>query len=1245
MSVMSLSAYHDYLQSLKGIESQTISLKRLYQNGQRSCVPPYLGAGCLQLLKKHRIYFVMRTIVNLAIESFLRHSVDETILTLAGILQKWTILLDASIDTLLQHGQLNKLAWALLRKSTQVHCKLIESMFLVVASEPMMNAFHTGDLALYDDLAVKIFRSDMFWERFPSGLELLKHLGNLYSKANSFHSSIYRDIRLHLHHNDRMENKGENLNPYQHNLSAECACTTFFYSVFKHVALNVWNVTAKLQHQQTLQDTHLFGNDTDSQARLHSMDLASIWTEFSLPNPSSDDFDLTWLLECIEASIPLQTHLASMSQPKEDSVDSSFRKSLKSGSSFLKDVQIQADPLDYFVPHIIYAARQYTVSQSKLAAKESKSTKLEKTLQALNEPSVSATRVSIADLPATGPMPRSLRAPQPQLVATESTEKVLSTNVRKPSENANPSAERSSTATESRVTVSHLTGIEKQVDAELIQAAKEALLAKYQRLQANVDRRKAKAIWQVRRLKRLKPAREALEILYSEPNSEYFLNVIVSPKQQRPRQLDESVIGSTDEVINSSNNGSFINTSASDLITSSAIKKRSKKAKISESGEFESKEVFTPRRVRKGNNSSSMNDLLSPRGSTDSLSLSSKGSSIVTAQMKVRSRSGQSKIKGNNIGESHTFGNVANPSEKSEQPLFIKTSTIATATAAADDKSVVAQIDRAIDDIKPFQDHSQDKAEDESDHETNYPPIAPYLPPLVVMPSTSPPLPVTLKNSTTGNVPEDAMLHQLRRSLQVLGMEEALVGEDFLQRLCASLPVAVLLMGIADEHLVLQSSPASSDYSAQSTSLLSNVPTHVHSVEDILSFVLHQNTRRRYQGFVSFFQSLFLATKASELRLFKRTSRRLALQVVHHHGLIPHLLAVQEFFLMSPHRSSSFLLDVCLHLVERAWQRLQRHVPGNEDLWSNMALTAALRDAAPRLPRDLAALFKNARYYFRSPPKGAKVSSALESGAAGDSDSYFTAQQMANLYLPLFSKHRLLHLVIDYRTPSDLQPFFTPEIMQQIACFTQRYLEIGQLLAAYRILSIETRRSVTGVVVPHSMHLLVFELQQVLHALLRYLNDRHLTLTRRFHLQLTQHLTSSSPGIHRLLQYTHAYAAELQAASLLPLSSERHLVTRDFTEYALTSGVLLRICVEQIVHECRLFGMALLQYLLPSKSFVDADVPDKTTVQEKVQQVLTSLRTSHAKIRDYRDHIDVLSFDLYEEGIKDHVQCLRQYLV
>eukprot|EP01033_Poteriospumella_lacustris_P000736 gene736-520_t len=898
------------------------------------------------------------------------------------------------------------------------------------------------------------------------------------------------------------------------------------------------------------------------------------------------------LLESLEAGAPVQQQAARI-KPQQSWI-----------SSILDPTMTLANPTDFFPPEIIREAEVLTSSTAtyRLSSKRDRlQADMNKSLLELTTPFSSTQTVNLHHLPATLPMPRSLKQKEVVLQEDEalrnreiSAAESIAIAVKASSKDRDSTTMPTEDTTEDNVIATSPLGTEKILERNQVEDAKKALQDKYERLQAAVERRKAKAVWQIRRLKRIKRARKQLAGLYSNPKCPLFL--YMSAEQQSIAATPQESSESHKEIAAIENGESRAST------------KRERKS-----------------RPPKGSSSESMAAILqtqSPAVSTG-IAMDTTMTDTTAPSSSASASASESTV-------------VVTSSTKSALPDSISNAAELPITATTTESVVPI--------ASPPESPSKRALANESPVSiaTEFPPIPAYQP-MIALESIQPE--DNLIPPKTNKGVSETLIGRFRASLRVFGLEEAMVTEQFMQQLSSSLPVSLLLTALAHEVVDI-SAITSVQQSAMMQSLhLLSKSREAFSMDGVLHCILSHRVMPRYGGFVSYFQGLSLAIYAREMAQFNSANAALARRMVLKHDLVTYLSAMQEFFLMSPTRCSSFLFDACIYLVEQAWQRItaapvayrrnndQRGRPllpqhQEEDLWSNVAFTEALRDASSRLHSRVHGLFRSARYYFQRHTTDV------------DEDRYFRALSETHALWPLVANHRLHSLVIDFQVPPALRVFFSKRMLSLVSTYTRRYLEIAQLMAVYRIISIEMRRS------PKLMdkrqegarllHLQLFEMLHVVQSFLRYFNDRHMTLTRRYFQGMQEQATD---GLHRLLQLTQGYAADLHRASFYGTSTERGMQTLDFADFSLNSAVMLRICVDKILQEIRLFGVYILSYLRD-----DGQGRDEAEAMMTDKKNTANMLACGGNIRMLRHHLGLLCEAIVEPEMKDHVRCLKYYL-
>lgn len=1177
----------DLLHAVKGVESSSICLDDPYRH-TRVLVKQ---TGWHGYIEQFREVFIMRHFINVAVDSLLGSSTDELILLLANTMKVWLSMIDSSIDAHISKAN-GYYAVARVIQSTSTQIGLTKTLFFVVANDSLLNAYERGTLREFDYLALRVYCSQDYWHRFPAGYDLVQHLGNLFKIAYESCQGIFCLPTLQLFP------AATGATP---RISVEFARYLMLHNIFHQVSDPL---LLGGNQANRLCDPSAIPLENDQEVNLRGIDLRLLWSKILLSPSSINDNEISSLLESLEAGAPVQQQAARI-------------KAQQSWiSSILDPTMTLANPTDFFPPEIIREAEVLTSSTTtyRISSKRARlQADMSKSLLELTTPFSSAQMVNLHHLPATLPLPRSLKPKEDVVQEDEalrnrelSAAESIAMAVKASSKDRESSTTATADTTEDNVITTLPLGAEKVLERGQAEDAKKALQEKYERLQAAVERRKAKAVWQIRRLKRIKKARKQLAGIYSNPNCPLFLYLSV----------EQQSISATPQESSDSNSKT---TTALDIDEPRSSAKREKKS-----------------RPPKGSSSESMAAVLQaqPSAVTTGIAMDTKTMDTKTTDATTPS---SSSTESNAVVTSSTSSLLPNShSSVAEIPMITSVAEIPMITATTTESVVPIS--------SPPESPSKKVLTNESPVSiaTEFPPIPAYQP-MIALESIQPE--DNLIPPKTSKGVSETLIGRFRASLRVFGLEEAMVTEQFMQQLSSSLPVSLLLTALAHEVVDISTiTPIQQAAIMQSLQLLSK-SHESFSLDGVLHCILSHSVMPRYGGFVSYFQGLSLAIYAREMAQFNSANAALAKRMVLKHDLVTYLSAMQEFFLMSPSRCSSFLFDACIYLVEQAWGRItaapvayrrnndQRGRPllpqhQEEDLWSNLAFTEALRDASSRLHSRVHGLFRSARYYFQRHTSDA------------DEDRYFRALSETHALWPLVANHRLHSLVIDFQVPSALRVFFSKHMLSLMSAFTRRYLEIGQLMAVYRIISIEMRRS------PKLMdkrqqgarhlHLQLFHMLHVVQSFLRYFNDRHMTLTRRYFQGMQEQATD---GLHRLLQLTQGYAADLHRASFYGTSTERGMQTLDFADFSLNSAVMLRICVDKILQEIRLFGVYILSYLRD-----DGQGGDEAEVMMADKKNIANMLACGGNIRMLRHHLGLLCEAIVEPEMKDHVRCLKYYL-
>lgn len=1166
----------DLLHAVKGVESSSICLDDPYRHTRILAKQ----SGWQGYIEQFREIFIMRHFINVAVDNLLGSSTDEFILLLANTMKVWLSMIDSSIDAHLSKVN-GYYAIARVIQSTSTQIGLTKTLFFVVANDSLLNAYERGTLREFDHLALRIYWSQDYWYRFPAGYDLVQHLGHLFKVAYESCRGIFCLPTLQLFP------AATGATP---RISVEFARYLMLHNIFHQVSdplLLGGNQASRLYDSSTIP------LENDQEVNLRGIDLRLLWSKILLSPSSINENEISSLLESLEAGAPVQQQAARI-KPQQSWI-----------SSILDPTLTLANPTDFFPPEIIREAEALTASTTtyRLPSKRDRlQTDMNKSLLELTTPFASTQTINLHRLPATLPMPRSLK--QKEVVLQEdaalrnreiSAAESIALAVKASSKDRESTTRPTEDTTEDNIIATLPLGTEKILERNQVEDAKKALQDKYERLQAAVERRKAKAVWQIRRLKRIKKARKQLAGIYANLKCPLFL--YLSAEQQSITATPQESSESHKEIATAIEPGE-----------SRASTKREKKS-----------------RPPKGSSSESMAAILQTQSTAVSTGIALDTTTTDTTTPSSSASASESTVDVTSLTSPA-------PSDSNSNAAELPTTTTATTT-----ESVVPFAS------PPESPSTKALAKDSPvSIATEFPPIPAYHP-MIALESIQPEdnlIPPKTKKGVS-----ETLIGRFRASLRVFGLEEAMVTEQFMQQLSSSLPVSLLLTALAQEVVDISAiTLVQQSAMMQSLHLLSK-SREAFSIDGVLHCILSHRVMPRYGGFVSYFQGLSLAIYAREMAQFNSANAALARRMVLKHDLVTYLSAMQEFFLMSPTRCSSFLFDACIYLVEQAWQRItaapvayrrnndQRGRPllpqhQEEDLWSNLAFTEALRDASSRLHSRVHGLFRSARYYFQRHTTDV------------DEDRYFRALSETHALWPLVANHRLHSLVIDFQVPSALRVFFSKHMLSLVSTFTRRYLEIAQLMAVYRIISIEMRRSTKLIEKRQQgarlLHLQLFEMLHVVQSFLRYFNDRHMTLTRRYFQGMQEQATD---GLHRLLQLTQGYAADLHRASFYGTSTERGMQTLDFADFSLNSAVMLRICVDKILQEIRLFGVYILSYLRD-----DGQGWDEAEAMMTDKKNIANMLACGGNIRMLRHHLGLLCEAIVEPEMKDHVRCLKYYL-
>ena len=182
--------------------------------------------------------------------------------------------------------------------------------------------------------------------------------------------------------------------------------------------------------------------------------------------------------------------------------------------------------------------------------------------------------------------------------------------------------------------------------------------------------------------------------------------------------------------------------------------------------------------------------------------------------------------------------------------------------------------------------------------------------------------------------------------------------------------------------------------------------------------------------------------------------------------LLGHIQAVDNLLLVSP--NSDFLMSLCTLVVDQHLQNVRvLHRQGgaavsslspllrcqsNANLWNNEALQVGFTSAL--------ATATTANQWKEFGTLYCSMHTAEEANTAGDSVGAITMRWTAGL----FSASALSSLAVEYNAPWPVPAIVTPQVLEKFSCITRRFLELGQLVALFRVVwgELRTKRVMTS---------------------------------------------------------------------------------------------------------------------------------------------------------------------------------------
>lgn len=348
--------------------------------------------------------------------------------------------------------------------------------------------------------------------------------------------------------------------------------------------------------------------------------------------------------------------------------------------------------------------------------------------------------------------------------------------------------------------------------------------------------------------------------------------------------------------------------------------------------------------------------------------------------------------------------------------------------------------------------------------------------------------------------------------------------------------------------------------------------------------------------------------------------------------LLGHIQAVDNLLLVSP--NSDFLMSLCTLMVEQHLQNVRvLHRQGgaaisslspllrdqsNANLWNNEALqvgfTSVLANATSANQwKEFGTLYSTMR-------------TAEEASSVGESVGAITMRWAAGL----FSASALTSLSVQYDAPWPVPAIITPQVLSKLTCITRRFLELGQLVALFRVVWGELRikrvmsskKKPTGRARPPQVDRQISDsmrlVQQTVQHLFDYLSERVYVHQARFKQAMRR---ASTHGLDAVVNALNTYSKGLCDASLQLSPDESAWMSRARnppSEISSTPGELmasdpsvsLKADINSMLECCR-------RVLSVSKSLNDANLQDGSR-GDSFHGAVTALQENAHLVQRYR---------------------------
>ncbi len=170
----------------------------------------------------------------------------------------------------------------------------------------MLTFYHRGLLGDFDELAIGLYKNGNYWLRFPSGYDLLDHVGDLFRNAYDSGYNVFCESPLNLFSHTSNNSA---------RLSTEYARITVLYSLFQHISSSLF------LNSNNMETSKGYSNDSEQdEDALQVIDLQYLWADL-ISSPS--EAQLHSMLLSLESAYPVQ-HLV-----KGKAVELNDRKSLR----------------------------------------------------------------------------------------------------------------------------------------------------------------------------------------------------------------------------------------------------------------------------------------------------------------------------------------------------------------------------------------------------------------------------------------------------------------------------------------------------------------------------------------------------------------------------------------------------------------------------------------------------------------------------------------------------------------------------------------------------------------------------------------------------------------------------------------------------------------------------------------------------------------------------------------------------